>query len=366
MNIKELFANFENLTDPRIERNKEHKLFDIIVIALLTVLCGGETWDSMEEFGNAKYDFFKQFCELENGIPSHDTFNRVFSALEPTEFENCLIEWTQTIAKYSEGRLISIDGKTVRNAEKDSNRKSLVHIVNAWCNENELVLGQSKVDEKSNEITAIPKLLEILDIKGAVVSIDAMGCQTKIAEAIRDKKADYFLALKENQQILYEWVQVYLKENKKSAKYTKQVDTGHGRVEIRECWSINFTYSEWKDLQSVCMIRSERKEESTGKIGIEERYYISSTEANAEKHLSFARGHWGIENKLHWRLDVVFREDELQKRNKNAARNFSTLRKMGINILSKDKSKGSMPTKRLKAGWDNKFLSGLLSGINKI
>lgn len=366
MNIKELFANFENLTDPRIERNKEHKLFDIIVIALLTVLCGSETWDSIEEFGNAKYDFLKQFCELKNGIPSHDTFNRVFSALEPTEFEKCLIEWTQTIANHSEGRLISIDGKTVRNAEKNSNRKSLVHIVNAWCNENELVLGQSKVDEKSNEITAIPKLLEILDIKGAVVSIDAMGCQTKIAEAIREKEADYFLALKENQKMLYEWAQVYLKENEKLAKYVKQVDTGHGRVEIRECWSVNFKYSEWKDLQSICMIRSERRNKDTGKNSIEERYYISSLAPDAERQLNLARGHWGIENKLHWRLDVVFREDELQKRNKNAARNFSTLRKMGINILSKDKSKGSMPTKRLRAGWDNQFLAKLLKSINGI
>jgi len=365
MNIKELFTNFENLTDPRIERKKEHKLFDIIVIALSTVLCGGETWEAMEEFGNAKYDFFKQFCELKNGIPSHDTFNRVFSSLDPIEFEQCLIEWTETIAKHTEGRLISIDGKTVRNAEKDKNRKSLVHIVNAWCNENELVLGQSKVDEKSNEITAIPKLLKIIDIKRAVVSIDAMGCQTKIAEAIREKEADYFLALKENQPMLYEWVQGYLKTNKKLAKYVKQVDTGHGRVEIRECWSMDFTYSEWKDLHSICMIRSERKKKSTGESSIEERYYISSTEADAEKHLNFARGHWGIENKLHWRLDVVFREDELQKRNKNAARNFSTLRKMGMNILLKDKSKGSMPTKRLKAGWDNTFLTKLLQNINK-
>jgi predicted transposase YbfD/YdcC len=339
-------------------------LEDIIVIATLSVLCGAETWDDMEEFGKAKDSWLRTFLKLPGGIPSHDTFNRVFSLLDSKQLQDCFIQWTNSVATMTENEVISIDGKTICGS-RDNKKKSIVHMVSAWAGVNNIVLGQVKVDDKSNEITAIPELLNLLVLKGCIVTIDAMGCQKNIASAIIDKEADYILALKGNQGNLLEQTQDSFRFLE-TESVSEEIDAGHGRVEHRTCTVISDLSmieekEAWKNLQSLVRIEAERYIKSTGKSEKETRYYISSLPANATILNKSIRAHWGIENSLHWILDVAFNEDNSRKREGHAAQNFSVLSRIALNLLKNETTtKCGIKGKRLKAGWDNVYLEKVL------
>lgn len=341
-------------------------LSDIIILSIVAVLCGAESWDAIESYGKTKLGFLKGFLKLPNGIPSHDTINRVFSNLRPKLFEKMFVDWVGGLR--NEGitkEVISIDGKSIRGSKDDFHGQSAIHMVSAWAANNELVLGQLKVSDKSNEIAAIPLLLELLDIRGSIVTIDAMGTQLDIAEKIIKGGADYILSLKGNQQGLLEQVsQRFEKQSPASAEMA--IEKGHGRIEGRKCEVITDMAfidngTPWKGIQSVVRVTSTR--ELKGKRTTEMRYYISSLDEHASHFNTYIRQHWGVENKLHWSLDMVFNEDRQRKRTKNAANNFSHVRKIGLNLLKKDSSKGSLVTKRLKAGWDDKFLLHLFNQV---
>ena len=362
-----LASIFGSIEDPRSHINKQHKLVDILLIGIISVICGAETWKQMVEFANSKKDFLKGFLELPNGIPSEDTINRLFSSIDSSKFESCFIDWVNSISDISKGQVIAIDGKTLRGA-KSGGKKSPVHMVSAWANQNNLVLGQVRVNDKSNEITAIPELLETLLIEGNIITIDAMGTQTNIANKIIKNKADYILAVKENQKTL-------LNEIKDEFRFSKNIETdtnidiGHGRIETRKCSVISkFQFIEnkdnkWNGLKQIIKIESIREfKNSDKKQEKATRYYITSLEAVAEKHQEYIRSHWGVENKLHWTLDVAFSEDASRKRNKNAAQNYSILLKIALNLLKNEKSeKQGVAGKRLKAGWNNDYLLKVLN-----
>ncbi len=353
------------MKDPRVERTKLHKLEDIVFIAIASVLSGIESWNEMEMYGNVKKPWLETFLELPNGIPTHDTFNRFFSALEPEEFENCFLEWVSSMIIRTNGEVVSIDGKTMRGS-RNQGCKSATHIVSAWADKNELVLGQVKVNEKSNEITAIPKLLKVLLLEGCIVTIDAMGCQKKIAKQIINKNADYILAVKENQKDLYEDIQDSFRVLP-PVDFHEDIDYGHGRIETRKCsvltdLSLVESNLKWTGLLSIVRLDRERYFKSTGKIETEISYYISSLN-NASIIESGVRKHWGIENKVHWTLDVAFNEDHSRKRTGNAAQNYSCLNRIALNLLRKDNTKIGVKGKKLKAGWDNEFVFKLLNNI---
>ncbi|MEA1875380.1 MAG: ISAs1 family transposase [Bacteroidota bacterium] len=355
---------FSQLPDPRIHRNKKHLLIDIIVLSIIAVICGAESWNSIEMFGNSKKDFLSKILKLPNGIPSHDTINRVFSLIHPDKFEQLFVQWVQSLKDVDITReVISIDGKTMRGSKDSYHDKLGIHIVRAWANSNQLVLGQIKTSEKSNEITAIPKLLNMLNIEGCIITIDAMGTQTKIAETIINKEADYILALKGNQGSLKEDVQhTFQRQQPDSTDET--IEKGHGRIETRKCEVINKlnfldTKEQWKGLNSLARVSATR--EINGKKTSDIRLYISSVQADAKSFNSFIRQHWGVENSLHWTLDVTFREDAQRKRNGQAANNYALIEKIALNLLKSEKSKNmSIKSKRLVAAWDNKFLLKIL------
>lgn len=355
---------FTGLEDPRVDRTKEHLLEDIIFIAIAAVICGAETWNDIENYGNSKESWLRQFLKLPNGIPSHDTFNRLFSALEPEQLESCFLDWVRSVAELTEGQVVSIDGKTLRGSRGNSS-KSIVHMVSAWANINQLSLGQVKVDDKSNEITAIPKLLEVLAIKGCIVTIDAMGCQTAIAEKIIEKKADYVLAVKGNQGLLEEGILDTIKLEKPVDSW-EDTDFGHGRIETRRCSVYtDFSHIEfpmrWKELKCIVKLDATRYIKSTGQKESQTRLYISSLPPNANKIGKSIREHWGIENSLHWLLDVAFDEDKSRKRNGYAAQNFSVINRIALNLLKNEKTKKrSVKGKRLDAGWNNEYLIKIL------
>lgn len=367
--------HFKSLPDPRRKTmNLRHKFIDILVIAICAIICGADSWVAVETFGKAKEDWFRSFLELPSGIPSHDTFNDVFRKLASKKFEACFISWTESISELFEGEIVSIDGKTLRRSHDARYDKKAIHMVSAWASTNSLVLGQVKTDEKSNEITAIPELLRSLELKGCLITIDAMGCQKKITEVIIEQEADYLLAVKDNQPTLYQAVQDYFVQVHHAVfegydiDFAETFDKGHGRIESRRCWVgydaiPNIDGSEnWKGLQTVVMVESERtvKEKTT----IEHRYYISSAENTAKSLLSASREHWGIETSLHWRLDIAFREDESRIRKGNGAENFAILRHVALNLLNKeDTAKLGMKNKRLKAGWDVSYLEKVLAGL---
>ena len=355
---------FSNLTDPRIERTKEHLLDDILFIAIASVICGAESWNDMENYGKSKEAWLKGFLKLPNGIPSHDTFNRVFSTLDPQELETCFLDWVKSVAEITKGEVISIDGKSIRGS-KEKGSKSIVHMVSAWANANHMVLGQVKVNEKSNEITAIPRLLKVLVLEGCIVTIDAMGCQKEIAKKIIKKGADYILAVKGNQGSLEEGV----KDTVRFAKpidEDEHVDSGHGRVETRRCCLYNdFSHieepSKWKNLKAIVKIEAERYIKSTGQTQKETRLYITSYGGSAKTISSAIRAHWGVENSLHWVLDVSFGEDASRKREGHSAQNFSMLNRIALNLVKNEQSKKrSVKGKRLDAGWDNDYLLKIL------
>lgn len=358
-----LHEYFRQLPDPRLNRNKKHLLIDIIILSILAVICGAESWDSIEMFGKTKEVFLRKILRLPNGIPSHDTINRVLSMLRPQKFEQLFAQWVESVRIKGIREVISIDGKTMRGSKDTFHEKSPIHIVSAWANSNQLVLGQRKIDSKSNEITAIPLLLEMLDIEGSIITIDAMGTQKEIAKTIIDNKADYILALKGNQGSLNQEV-AHLFSRQKPDSANTHTEKGHGRIETRNCQVINnLTFiddkDQWKNLTSVIKVESQR--DIRGKITNETRLYISSIKDDAKNFNSYIRQHWGIENSLHWTLDVTFNEDHQRKRNGMAAQNFAVVQKIALNLLKVESSqKASLKNKRLKAGWDNNFLLKIL------
>jgi predicted transposase YbfD/YdcC len=370
-------AHFADLDDPRIERTKDHPLINIVTIAICSVICGADGWTDMETFGYAKQEWLATFLDLDKGIPSHDTFGRVFGMLDPDQFEACFVSWIRAIAQLTNGEIIAIDGKCLRRSHDKTAGKKAIYMVSAWASANHMVLGQKKVDEKSNEITAIPKLLEVLEIAGCIVTIDAMGCQKEVAKNIvENKNADYVLALKGNQGNLHEDVAAIFDYAKKvdyknvAHDFHKTVNKGHGRIEIRQCWTVDV--SEWKEhirncdawvgIKSLVKIVSERR--VGAKITVETRYFIASLESNAKQALHAVRTHWSIENSLHWVLDIAFREDESRVRKGHGDHNFAILRHIALNLLKQDKKgKGGIHAKRLRAGWDEEYLLHILGGF---
>jgi predicted transposase YbfD/YdcC len=367
-------THFGVLKDYRAVNRIEHKLIDLIIITICATICGADDWKAIAEYGRTKHDWLKTFLELPNGIPSHDTFNRLFSRLKPEELQRCFMGWMQAVHQVSDGELLNIDGKNLRGAKEPGNSRSLIYMVSVWSASHHLVLGQKKVDWKSNEITAIPPLLEMLAIRGCLVSIDAMGCQTEIAKTIISEGADYVLALKKNQGNLYEdVVQLFTaarKQGFKNIEHQSQstVETGHGRSETRRYWVMGNTEyligaENWVGLQSIGMVESERK--INDKISIEQRYYILSITPDIQRFAQAVRSHWSIENQLHWVLDVSFSEDKVQSYQGYSAENLAVIRHLGINLLSRDKkSQVGMKTKRLKAGWDDNYLKNTLTALN--
>jgi predicted transposase YbfD/YdcC len=368
-----ILNHFSIITDPRRDHKKKHELIDIIAITICAVLCGADDWVSIEEFAEAKIDWFKKFLNLENGIPSHDTFGRVFAILSPEEFQESFISWVQSVSKVFNKDVIAIDGKTLRRSHDKKNGKSAIHMVSAWSVNNRMVLGQCKTAEKSNEITAIPVLLKALEIKGCIVTIDAMGCQKKIAKEINKKKGDYILGLKGNQGNLHkEAEELFLTAKKKSFKgysvdYCETSEKSHGREETRKCWVFdNLNLSEgkgWDGLKTIGVIESDVLRD--GHRSNEYRYYISSIEKDANLFLKSVREHWQIENSLHWTLDIAFREDESRARKGHSAENLGKVRHIALNLLKNEKtSKVGVKNKRLKAGWDEDYLLKVLAVAN--
>lgn len=364
--------HFSTIKDPRLDRTKLHKLIDIITITLCAVISGAETWDDIELFGNCKYDWFKSFLELPNGIPSHDTFNRLFARLDPQQLEKCFVDWVKSISNLLPGEQIAIDGKTLRNSSVDDSQQKAIVMVSAWARESGLVLAQKKVAKKSNEITAIPELLKVLELSGAIVTLDAMGCQTKIVNQIASQGADYLITLKKNQSGLYKRVDELFKvasiEDKikfESSKYSV-FESEHSRTEQR-CYHVLNNISElidlnqkWSNLDSVVRVEYLRQLKN-GKTSLESRYFITSLSKNAEELADYIRGHWGIENQLHWVLDVGFNEDNSRIRKDNAPENLAIIRHIALNLIKKDRtSSGSIKGKRKRAGWDNNYLRELL------
>jgi len=357
---------FSQIDDPRRDLTKLHQLNDILLIGIISVICGADSWNEMELYAQEKEIFLRTFLDLPNGIPSHDTINRVFSAIDSKQFEACFIQWVQSLAELAPKEVIAIDGKTIRGAKSKGN-KSPIHMVSAFACANNLVLGQVKTDEKSNEITAIPKLLELLSIQDTIVTIDAMGCQTDIASAIIDKDADYILAVKGNQPQLLEHIEDEFRFGK-NIETTIDQELDHGRIETRKCSIINnFEFipksNQWDELTSIIKIESIREFKNSEKpTETATRYYISSLKAKPEDFQNAIRSHWAIENKLHWILDVAFSEDASRKRVGNATQNFSILTKIALNLLKKDtKAKVGVKSRRLKAALSNDYLLKILN-----
>lgn len=360
---------FEDMDDPRVVGRCSYPLVEVVLIGICAVLCGAETWTEVEEFGESKREWLGKCLKLDQGIPSHDTFRRVFSLLPAELFETRFREWVETTFQVQPGQVIAIDGKTVRGAGLHA-----LHLVSAWAHQSGIVLGQRKVDEKSNEITAIPQLLDDLYLAGAIVTLDAMGTQTKIAQKIRDKQADYVLALKGNQGQLHtdiqEWFawadQQQFKDMPHS--YAQTVNKNHGRIEIRQCWALSDPrafevirhYDGWAGLQSIVMVKRERRSLDNQPVSPETVYFISSLPPDAELLLRAVRAHWSIENNFHWTLDVVFREDDARLRVLNGAENFAILRRFALNLLKRHPAKLSLKRKRFKAALDDSFLAQLL------
>jgi predicted transposase YbfD/YdcC len=365
--------HFKPLIDPRIDRTKFHPLPNVVFIAVCALLCGANDFVGMEKFGKNKRAWLGKFLDMSNGVPSHDTFGRVIQALDPHQFVQCFAGWVQAFADSKAGRLVNIDGKTIRASLDRATELKPLHVVSAWACEARLVLGQIAVDEKSNEITAIPKLLEVLELSGAIVTIDAMGCQKEIARKIRERGADYVLAVKGNQEHLHEDIVHHFAKLDEAAAHDGRAtrrsvfttdDANHGRQEHRRCEAVAVPkelreQDQWRDLTSICRVTrtyTERGEEKS-----EVRYFISSLAANAKSLGQAVRGHWGIENGLHWCLDMAFAEDRSRARTDHAQENMALLRRWALSLLRQDKTmSASLEKKRLMAGWNESNLEKLL------
>jgi predicted transposase YbfD/YdcC len=359
--------HFGNIIDPR-DGNLSHPLLSVITITILASLCSADGWTEVEMFGQSKLKWLETFLDLPHGIPSHDTFGRVFRLINPEEFQTSFRSWTRALCEKIEG-VVAIDGKTVRRSKDGRLGKAAIHMVNVWAVDNGLALAQAKVDDKTNEITVIPALLELLALEGSTVTIDAMGCQTNIAQAIIDQQADYVLAVKDNQPTLHQDIVDSFAYAPPTAAidHYRTVSKGHGRIERRDCWVtaepellafIN-EYKAWPGLTSLVKVTSQRQ--VSGEISEETRYFISSLPPDAERLLRCVRAHWQIENSLHWVLDVAFREDDSRVRKDHAAQNFAVLRQLTLNLLKQDTSlKVGIQAKRKRAGWDHDYLLSLL------
>lgn len=367
-------AYFSTLPDHRVERTRRYELVDVLVIALCAVLCGAETFVEMEEFGEGRKAWLQERLSLPNGIPSHDTFGRVFAQLDPIAFESCFLAWTKALSERLPGQVVALDGKTIRRSFDAATGKGALHLVSAFASANRLVLGQAKVEDKENEIVALPALLDLLDLEGCIVTIDAMGCQKEIARQIIDKGADYALTVKGNHPDLLEDLSVCFEEAGTQGflrdwphTFTETCDYEHGRAEVRRCYAIGDVdwlkerhEDAWAGLRSIALVESHRTHK--GKTSKERRYLISSLPAEAGVILSATRAHWGIENSLHWSLDVTFHEDLCRVRKDHAGQNFATLRKIAINTLQRDTTKKvGLKVKRYRAACDIHYLEQLIT-----
>jgi predicted transposase YbfD/YdcC len=376
-NISEHFAA---LTDPRRDHTKEHQLLDIIAITLCAVICGADGWVDVATFGQVKEGWLRTFLALPGGIPSHDTFGRVFARLNPDEFRRCFLSWAHAVVGAPGEQVVAIDGKTLRRSHDRRGGKGALHLVSAWATANGLVIGQVATDAKSNEITAIPTLLRLLDLEGATVTIDAMGCQTTIAQQIVKQHADYVLALKDNHPLLHERVRLAFGDASAAVGTTLPLadlkphttrDKGHGRIERRRCLAIGDPAylafidpdGAWPNLKSVVLVESTRRIGTT--VTTEARHYLSSLPADAKALNPVIRSHWGIENRLHWVLDVVFREDDCRVRVGHAPENLAIIRHFALNLLRQEPSRrASLATKRLCAALDDTYLRTVLNGLS--
>ena len=369
-----LLRIFREMPDRRMIGKVSHKLHDILVMTVLAVVSGLEHWTQIEDFARTNEQWFKTFLDLPNGIPSHDTIGKVFSFLDPDEFERRIQKWIHAlVGSDTQGKHIAIDGKTLRKSFDTASNKASVHMINAYVHENHAVFGQLKVDSKTNEITAIPRLLEMLQLKRATVTIDAMGCQRDIAERIVERQGHYVFSLKGNQSMLREDVQTFLDDlivngSTKQYDYYETIEKSHGRIETRKCWScwdIDWLIyrHDWAGLSSIAAVECTRT--LNGKTSTERRYFISSHSGKqAQKLATLIRNHWRVENELHWTLDVSFNEDQCRVRIENAAENLSRIRRISLILLKNDTTcKLGIKSKRAKAGYDRNYLLTLL-GFN--
>lgn len=373
---KNLFNFFLTVTDPRVNRTKKHNLIDIIVIAVCGVISGCETWVEIEQYADMKQDWFKTFLELPGGIPSHDTFGRVFSILDPVEFQKAFYEWTKAVFEITEGEIISLDGKYFKSSlTKAGDPRSVLGMVSAWASNAGIALAQKKADfKKSGEKQVYRDLIKTLALKGCIVTMDAYGCHADITNEIIKKEGDFLVGLKKNQKILYDEVQKSFRGAKK-LKVFETSEKSHGRTEKRVCRAMKFDinnienvnkrtmerFKTWNGIQSVIEITSRRT--LNGMTSVQSRYYISSLKPDPEKLLKVARSHWGIENKLHYVLDVGFDEDNSRIRMGHAGENMAILRRLALNLLRAEPSKSSIQVKRKKCGWTNEFLLGVVKGV---
>lgn len=367
-----LVKHFATLEDPRIERKKLHCLIDLMVLSICAICSGAEGWQGIVDFGHEKLDWLRRFIPLKNGVPSHDCIAYVFARISPEDFRSCFMAWVESVREKTEGEVIAIDGKTSRGSKDRQHGKSPLHLVSAWACANRLILGQEATAEKSNEITAIPKLLALLDLKGCIVTIDAMGCQTAIAKQIVDQAGDYVLGLKDNQPLLHEAVADYFTLARSDPfkhiphDYAEEIDKGHGRLEARRYWICEDLSTlphpeRWEGLRSIGMV--ERECLSAGKGRLEQRYFINSIPADAKLFAHAVRAHWGIENRLHWRLDVVMREDDCRIRMGHAPAILAMARHLSLNLFEKVSSRLSLKQKRFKAALSDDFREEVVFGL---